>query len=798
MKKGQSCTIIMTAILLSVLATSVLSIPASVEAQSDEDLFTITLIAPGDANLLRRQWGLIIANSFQSVGIDARVVFLGWGGVFDRVFDPPTDMIGKTYAEGGFDIQLVGWSPGNPALPYSGTFQNYHSQNMPPGNNYFLWDNATADAYIDEFMSKGYNAEGIQAFKNWQQIQFDDLPASQIHYSKTVTSAVNDLDFHGWDWIFDNIGTEVEYLTGRTSVVLASTGELLDLNPPLSQSWYDTIVYTPVFDGLFNINTTYQYPMSKSLLTGYTSTDNGTWVEHTYMLRNNVTFHDGIELDADDVLFTKLANLLPETGTWFSNFISGFMGDDISFKWLNGTTTRLVLDFTAETPTYSYPANASAVSGAGKKVTVEAVDKYTVKVSGANITATYHPAADSVLILPKHVLELIPWASWDTHTFNTGVGSYESNGQTFYGPIGTGPYVYKGFDAVKALNTLEKYSGYWDKANLEGAGLYEVQDFYVRYIVEKDSAIAALKNDEVQVLGGQYQLQRDYLAGNLDFATNYELAASGIQQVGYNMEHPVIGTGVETPLGIQDPSRAAEAARYVRQALDYLIPRDLIVQNLMGGFGDAAAVHVNPLSPYTDTSIIAREYDPVKAKLLLALAGYEVGVIPGGPTTLSNYMLGQPAVFTGTFSFDTVAGQEQEGIIVLLESSTDNATWTPVAQGVTTTGGYYSLSYTPQQSGNYYFRTILTGIGAVTAAASSNTGPDFMYSGLPGSVSPQNSTSVQVIIKSFDSVLSEALAPLSLEVSDLTSQLSTLTTVAYAGIIIAVIAIVIAFLVRKS
>jgi len=68
----------------------------------------MTLVAPGSANLLRRQWGLIIANSFQSVGIDARVVFLDWGSVYDRILTPPPDKIGKTWDEGGWDALFIG------------------------------------------------------------------------------------------------------------------------------------------------------------------------------------------------------------------------------------------------------------------------------------------------------------------------------------------------------------------------------------------------------------------------------------------------------------------------------------------------------------------------------------------------------------------------------------------------------------------------------------------------------------------------------------------------------------------
>jgi ABC-type transport system substrate-binding protein len=810
---------IFIATLLVMLTITVFAIPTPVLAQ-EEGLFELVIIAPGDANLLRRQWGLIVANSLKSVGIDASVVFLGWGPVIDRVFEPAEDVTGAIYADGGFDIQLIGWRPGNPALPFTGAFQTYYSTNRPPDSNYVLWNNSIADGYLDDALNLGYTDEGIEAFKNWQAVQFEEVPASMIHFSSIPFVASNDIDFNGWEWIYDNITPEPERITtSLTDVVSATTGDLKDLNPPISNSWYDTVVYAPVFDALFNINQTFQYPIDMSLCSDYISSDNGTWIEHTYILRDNVQFHDGEVMDADDVVFTFLGYLIPDTGSYFSGLTAGFMGDDFSFTWQNGTTTRLILNQTQGTS--AYPAAPSEVSEGDMKVYIEAINATAVRVSGADIKATYHPSADVLFVLPKHILEpssdaitagpeINSWLDWDTHPFNTGTGGpYTVNGQDFYGPIGTGPYVCLGYNDATQLVTSEKFDDYWDLATLEAEGQFDVEMYYTRYIVEKDPAIAALKNDEVQILGGQYQMQRDYIAGNLDFASVYVLEAAGVQTVGYNMEHPVIGTGVDTPLGQEEPSRAAEAAKYVRQAMDYLIPRDLIITNLLSGLGDPGHVHVNPLSPYFNTTITARPYDPAKAAELLAMAGYDTGVTPEEPTAGDAIMLGQPVTVTGTFTFDTVAGIEQGGIVVVLEESTDNETWTPIAQGITTTGGYYSLSYLPTATGDYYYRVYLTGAGAETAALSGASGPDFPYDGLSPSVDTQTSLATQVTVQSFDTAVTDAVADAtsdlstqvsdqSTQISDLSAQISQQSTIAYAGIAAGIIGIIIALFYKKQ
>jgi ABC-type transport system substrate-binding protein len=55
--------------------------------------------------------------------------------------------------------------------------------------------------------------------------------------------------------------------------------------------------------------------------------------------------------------------------------------------------------------------------------------------------------------------------------------------------------------------------------------------------------------------------------------------------MGFNMQHPIWGTGVDTPLGQSDPTQAAAAATHVRRALDYLVPKDAIIKNLLNGYG---------------------------------------------------------------------------------------------------------------------------------------------------------------------------------------------------------------------
>ena len=795
--KASTLVVFIATFLVSLILPS-----TSVNAQTTQaPLFKVTMVAPGTANLVRRQWALIIANSFQSVGIDARVVFLSWGAVYDRILTPPIDKLGKTWDEGGWDMLFIGWTPG--LFPLGGIYQIHYSKNFAPtGSNYYLWNNTESDKAIEQFIGAGYTPEGEAAFKHWQSIAFEEVPKSVLFYSSAPMVANPAIDFNGYEWMYDNVGPVPQFLTtNKSSVVFATTGEIVALNPPLSTSWYDSVVFSPIFESLFTVDAAHN--VRPALAESYESSPDGR--TYTYHLRKGVKWHDGVDFSADDVLFSIWACINPDTGSQSASFYAGLIGEDITFKWENGTETRLVFDPDTGKGWYPAPANVSRI----RKARIEAVDKYTVKITLADFgtlgkpAAIFHPEGDGFAIIPKHVLESVPATEWSTHPFNTGTGSYISNGKEFSGPIGTGPYEWVSYDSVKGVVHLTKYNDYWNRTALEKNGMFNIKDYYIRYIIEKDAAIAALKNGEVDILDQNYQLQRDVKAGTFEgWAKVYVLKGTGLQELGYNMRHPIFGTGTETPLGKKDPSKAALAAKYVRQAFDYLIPRQLIIDNLLAGFGDPGTTHAMPSQPYYNTSISPRPYDPEKAKALLAAAGYSTGVSPPTPTGITKILLGMPVQISGRFAVDPATAIKEEGFIVLLQQSTDNKTWTNVAQSVTTTGGYYSITYQPTSPGTYYFRVYLPGTGAKTAAISGATGPDFPYASIPVAIPAQYSSSISINVTTIQdeiSGLKDQVSALSSQVSTLNTQVNTLNTMLYViGGIAIILGIVSIYLATKK
>ena len=683
---------VMTILMIVAFATSMIASLTAVTAQSNEPLFSVTIIAPGNANLLRRQWSQVFASNLQQLGIDAKVVYLGWTPVYERVFTPSEDTVGKTFDEGGFDIQAVGWTPGllpEPRQTYYGGDPAFFA---PSGQNYYLWDNAESNTLLDQFITSTDDTEKADLLKQWQQVYFEEVPASQIMYEaqpavvNPVLGNLGNPPTGGEGWLYFNAAPYPQLITrsdGKDSLVYCSTGEIDSLNPPDSNSWYDTIVWYPIFNGLAEPSPSLSGVSDlerPSLLTSWNpSADGFTW---TFNCRQGVTWHDGEAFSVDDIVFSLWALMNGETGSQFVGYYQGVYGDNVKFPYSDGTSETV---------------------GTGNRIgSITATDQNTIDIelpelAGGKPYGYFEPFLLGFTnnIIPKHIFENIAPADWATTPFATGQGSITINGKTYTGPVGTGPYKWVDYDVAGQVVHLERYDNYWNATALMSDGLFQIKDYYIRFIADKTSALAALKNGEVDMLDYNYQMATDIPSIDPSWGRVLRLDGTGRQEFGYNMRHPVFGTGVDTPLGKSDSSRAAEAAKYVRQAFDFAIPRDLIINNLLGGEGLPGITPMAPTQIFYDDSLTARPYDLAEAKRLLELAGYSPSA-----GNLGNVVNLQGVLYDQN-------GEPKPDTVVKLMVTTDNSTYTTslesVGQYTTDEQGFWRFTVAPSNPGTYYY-----------------------------------------------------------------------------------------------
>lgn len=157
--------------------SSIAAIPSASAATTP--LFKITLIAPGNANIVRRQWAQLVANNLVELGIDARVVFQGWSAVYDRAITPPPSMVGKTYDQGGFDAVFIGYTPGlfSPArLNFLGSPGFF----APYGQNYYLYNSTVSNNLLNTYVTTTNSVIRDQSLEEWQSYIYNQVPPQRF------------------------------------------------------------------------------------------------------------------------------------------------------------------------------------------------------------------------------------------------------------------------------------------------------------------------------------------------------------------------------------------------------------------------------------------------------------------------------------------------------------------------------------------------------------------------------------------------------------------------------------------
>jgi len=228
---------------------------------------------------------------------------------------------------------------------------------------------------------------------------------------------------------------------------------------------------------------------------------------------------------------------------------------------------------------------------------VEIVDDYTVRLVTAkpNVSVPYQLA--SVEMLPP--------------------GYYESGGENLASsPIGSGPYHFLRWESDGSV-VLEANPDYW-----QGPPVFSTLIF--RPVAEPATRVTLLLNGDAHLISDLTPEQIETLKTE---STRVEAIESTRRLfIG-------IRTDTNSPLG----------DKRVRQALNYAVDVDTLVNNLAGGYGQRYGSWVNP--PHNLTTLTPWPYDPDRAKALLAEAGYPDGFQVALDTPIGRYYQDQAIAY---------------------------------------------------------------------------------------------------------------------------------------------------------
>jgi peptide/nickel transport system substrate-binding protein len=165
-------------------------------------------------------------------------------------------------------------------------------------------------------------------------------------------------------------------------------------------------------------------------------------------------------------------------------------------------------------------------------------------------------------------------------------------------PVGTGPYKFVEWKRDQYLK-MERFNEHW-------RGPASVKNLIIRVIPETSTQVAELKTGGVDIVRN---LAPD-LIPDLKAHSNTYVSTAPILRTHY------------VELDMREPPFNKKEAR---QAANYAIDRQAIVDKLMGGLGKVVPTVVNPMAFGYDPSVEAYNYDPKKAKELLKQAGFPNG-----------------------------------------------------------------------------------------------------------------------------------------------------------------------------
>nr|WP_199067572.1 ABC transporter substrate-binding protein [Chromobacterium sp. ASV5] len=165
-------------------------------------------------------------------------------------------------------------------------------------------------------------------------------------------------------------------------------------------------------------------------------------------------------------------------------------------------------------------------------------------------------------------------------------------------PIGTGPYRFQSYAKDSAIR-YQAHPQYWGKPQ-------KTQSLIFAIVADPQVRIQKLKANECQAAAAVREADLDTLAADkrIKIAST---GASNISYLAYNLKRPQF------------------AKREVRVALDIAINRDALFKAMFPKGGATQAINPFPPSTWSWNPKTRNEYNPAKARALLAQAGYPHG-----------------------------------------------------------------------------------------------------------------------------------------------------------------------------
>jgi peptide/nickel transport system substrate-binding protein len=257
-------------------------------------------------------------------------------------------------------------------------------------------------------------------------------------------------------------------------------------------------------------------------------------------------------------------------------------------KWSDGVEftaedVKFTLDFVQNTPEVYNQSEYNKI----KSVTI--LDKYTIVMKWDGLYTFYAGIFEAML--PKHILGNLSWKD---------IAKYEpfNRGPKF---IGTGPFIFKEWKSGEYIR-LVRNPNYW-----RGQQYPKLDEMVFQFIPDQNARFNAMQSGRYHV--GQIEATQ---------VKNFKTRGLSVRMIPSNVFY-YIGFNIGGPGGRPDLFGDIR----VRKAFYHAIDRKAIVDLLLEGTVKIANSPIPPASAYHNPNIQVPEYNPAKAKQLLAEAGWK-------------------------------------------------------------------------------------------------------------------------------------------------------------------------------
>jgi ABC-type transport system substrate-binding protein len=537
------------------------------EAANPAPFFSISILAP-NTSLARNQWATLMVEQLPKIGIGVDIFdHTGWAQIGPRTWSHPGPYPIPTYAEGGFDILFVGYGWG---LDFDPTGLFTSDGWTPDGDNFYQYASQEMDFAVGNYTQSFILSERMEYAKDIQELLYEDNPSICLLYSTSLLPHTTEFDESSWDpllFVSSYEAMENYSMGSATDFHYATPGDFVDFHPWMYEAVYDAQWLHNIYNGLVERDPLQDRSYQPRILEYFNTLDG---VNYECKLLDAAVWGDGTPITSDDVIYNFQLGVTQSLGHTTYSFNTLY--------WDNTSVTKIN----------------------DKEFTIEFLQPYVFQDS--NLAA---------YLLPEHI-----WSSIDPIDQPNQAITWAAEEPDKL--IGCGPYKLAEWDGTNAILHLTKNEYFDDWFGSEP----NFDDIYFETYTNKEGAISALASGAIDMIDANFFVQPDDLTG-LSGITYTLVDDPGNQEMSINMLHPYLGTGELCPISDE------ESGKHVRKAISHMVPREIIVEEILAGLGYPGVTHWPSVSIGYDDTLEPYEYSVDLAKEHMEAAGF---VYPETPT----------------------------------------------------------------------------------------------------------------------------------------------------------------------